>query len=378
MMRAEQPALGSSFERVLACGDRRMPAGTTEWKRPGGVLLGLYPLVLAGEAEARGAAIEALERLAEAWAFQACLVPVSENAELFDERGVEQLDAWLVRPWCRLVLGSGPIPAERGKALLARLERVARGLPSAEDVYRRMVGRNGVLRAGWERPDWGRVRSALRVATLRLRQEANWIVAGVIERVYGGRRPDEVRVLGARHLGRPLLELVGACQAAVARPEDCRRVREAWLAAALASLRAGAVAGEAGFGGGGGREGQGWWRRWVDRPSAWRAGTGLPEPGPVRTELSAWWLYLTECRLLLALRLHRDGHGQWAGSLAELVPEFLAGVPVNPYATEQIEYHAPGEGWELRRAGGGKRISRRWIGAQGVTEGDGTGQRRAE
>jgi hypothetical protein len=343
-----------------------MPLGPTDWKRVSGTLLGVYPLVLAATAEAEGDAVEAIERLVQGWEFQACLVPASENAELFDERGVEQLDTWLVKPWCRLVHGVREVPPAAGAVWMERLERVAGLLPKAEDVYRRVVGRSGVLRPGWEQPDWGRVHAAFRVAGLRLRQEWNWVVAGLIDRLFGGRRRSDVRVIGARHLWRPLVEWVAVCQAAVARPEDCWKVREAAIQAAIESVRnpessTGVGAAVGGVGGP-----PGWLRRWLDRPAAWRGVEGLPEPGRIRGEMGAWWLYLTECRLVLALRLYRDRYGRWPARLEEMVPEFLSQVPVNPFVSTQIGYAVKGRGWEMWREAKGERRADRTLGPQGV------------
>lgn len=347
----DQPELGRHFEQVIGAPDRRLPTGPAPWKRANGLILGVYPMARAVGAEARGEIVEALDSMTEAWAFQACLVPVSQNAELFNERGVEQLDTWLVQPWRRLALGPAPIPTEAGTRLLARLDEVAQTLPSAETVYREMLGRVLTAPGRAERADWHRVRSAYRIAVLRLRQESSWLMAGGIERIFGGRRPAEVRIVGARHLLRPLSEGLMACQAAVARPADRRRVRDAWLHAALAVARDHRPPGLTTTPEPHLPAGAGWTRRWLDRPAAWRAADGLPRPEPIRAELSAWWLYLAECRLTLALRLYRDRHGDWPGRLDDLVPEFLPGVPANPFGPVELSYERQKDTWRLRRTG---------------------------
>jgi hypothetical protein len=79
----------------------------------------------------------------------------------------------------------------------------------------------------------------------------------------------------------------------------------------------------------------------LDRPfGGWLAAT-------VDADIAAWGL-----RQQLALIAYRADHGEYPDELAELIPDYLPFVPVDPYSGHEFEYRPDGLPLELRFFGG--------------------------
>lgn len=89
-----------------------------------------------------------------------------------------------------------------------------------------------------------------------------------------------------------------------------------------------------------------WWL-FVSQPVAWMRHKMLPwVSSSARAREASLWR-LETARLLLALRLRRDAKGRWPDALAELVPEYLDRLPVDPYNQEPFRYRRRGRHWVL-------------------------------
>jgi len=353
----QRPAIELCFRSVLASRESRVPTPVASGLLDRVALLGHYPLVAAASAEMDGRWLDAFRALLDAWRFQARLTPPEEFAALFDERGAEQVNAQIARPWRRLALACPTLPAADLGLLLADLAAVTNALSSLEFSYQRRLALETGRTAPERGPDWVRVRVAFRVAGLRLRQEFGGLAAGLLERLLGGRRPAPLRAEGIRHLGRPLAETVIALQHAVARPGDFRRMRDARISHALAELRQSgpyrpSAAQQA-------SDVAAWsspdhwsgWRRAVDRPAVWSSVRGLPPPSDLRESRNHWLVLLESCRLTLALRAFRDQYGRWPERWAELVPAILPAVPRDPFSGEPFGYERRGDDWSFWSVG---------------------------
>jgi hypothetical protein len=335
------PEIERCFRSVLASSDNRVPAPVESTLLDRVWLLSHYPLVAAASSESEGRWTDAFHALTDGWRFQARLTPPEEFAALFDERGADQLNALIARPWRRLALTGPSLPEPAVRRLLEDLAGVTNTLGSLEASYLRRVALDATAGAAECQPNWARVRTAFRVAGLRLRQEFGSLTAGLLERLLGGRRPAPLKAEGIRHLGRPLSEWLVAVQRTVARPEDFECVREARLSHALAELRPTQAAFVA------------WprhdhwssWRRALDRPAVWNSVRSLPEPAALRESRAHWLVLLESCRLTLALRAYHDQHGRWPVDWNDLVPAILPAVPLDPFSGEPFGYEQTGDSW---------------------------------
>lgn len=350
---ADHPQVEHCFRAVLESSDNRSPkpASLTEVQRA--LLLSHYPLVQAARQEARGDGVAALHALVRAWTFQARLTPLAEFSGLFDERGVEQVNVLVARPWRRLALSLPTLPAADGKEILAELAKVPQAMTGLEEAYRRLATRSLADAHGRSAPGWSRVQLSFRGASLRLRQDFGRLFAAAIERVMGGRQASELNLQGVRHFGRPFAELLGALQQTAARREDFAALERAWLTRALAQLRQDRTVGPASPAAPSwpARNRWSWLRRQLDRPAVWNSVQGLPTANALRETTDTWLVYLESCRLTLALRLFRDQHGAWPDRLDQLVPDLLPAVPIDPFTGQPFGYERQNEGWQLWSVG---------------------------
>lgn len=373
------PEVALSFQCVLRSTENRAPSSLEAALLDRVLLLSHYPLITAACGESDGRNADTFRALTDAWRFQARLTPPEEFPALFDERGGDQLNALIARPWRRIALTGPTLPRPEVRLLLEELVTVTNALTSLENAYRRQLAFNPASRADAAPPDWSRVRSAFRVAGLRLRQECGRLTSGLLERLVGGRRPAPLQAEGVRHLRRPLGELIAALQHAAAQPDDFQRIRAARFSHALAEVRqtgpyASAPSTEPRSGGGesapshsakGSNQRQltssgarwprhdrwPWWRRAVDRPAVWDSVRGLPTPATLRESRHHWLVLLESCRLTLALRAFRDQHGRWPAQWGELVPDILPAVPLDPFSGAPFGYEQSGEAWAFWSVG---------------------------
>jgi hypothetical protein len=141
-------------------------------------------------------------------------------------------------------------------------------------------------------------------------------------------------------------------QVRVARRADLAQVRDAYASRVLAALRRGredeaqaeAEALQIAF------RARSLPVRLLDRPAAWASLEEYAALRPLLEEARASRTTLESCRLVLALRLHRDRHGGWPERLEALVPAWLAEVPRDPYTGGPFAYVREGSGWLVQAA----------------------------
>jgi hypothetical protein len=353
---SSRPEIGSAFRAALACVDDRRPQANTSDDLSGVSVLVLYALGQAATSASQQQAVEALRHLIATWRFQAPFASCSYYPDLYDERRGEQVNDWVGRPWRRLVLTGPAVPAAEARQLLYELAAVTNSLPSLEVFYARLVTQDPSLTNASPRPDWAAVRSAFQ---LSYRQSAD-AVWGSLERlrdsVLGLPQRPTARPAVSGSLRRPLSALVQAIQRALARPEDFERMRDAYLSHVLARIRQGRVLGveaERAWRRSWSRSGA--WTRALDRPLVWRSIENYPDPALLAEDLNWWRVCLESCRLTLALRVYRECHGAWPQQLADLVPDNLPALPLDPFTGEPFRYSRAGNNWQFwSRGSGGK------------------------
>jgi hypothetical protein len=348
----EHPAVRAAMEAALTASDWRPPRALTSDDQTA-----LRLLHLAARQRAATAADDAATALTlwlDAWRLQAAVVPAAEFPAFFDERGLEELNAFEARMFRHRAL-TGPrlsLPATR--QLLDGLAAVGRRASRPAASYARQVQQAaGMLRAA-RRADWSRVGRATRVAGMLIRQDAVRLVTDVLDSISGWRQRGEPDYHGAAHVLRPLGELFAVLQTLVAREADFARMEAACVGRALAALRELALpgAGSAPSWLPGPASPRSWWRRAFDRPAVWRVPHLLPNPHATLESWQQWQLYLESCRLTLALRAFRDAHGRWPDQLDELVPEILEAVPRDPFgAGAPLRYARTGDTWRFWSVG---------------------------
>lgn len=327
------PQLESCFRSALAAPKRGTLASADLEALLGARMLLEYPSCRAAVASGEGRMADALGDLVDAWRLLVLLDVQVGVPNLFDARANAELDAVLVGPWCRLVLHPDPIPPDVAPSLLTALGQVDRDMITVETMYRRRASDPSLSCVSLREAAWGRVRLSLRTASLRIRQDLSRFTAVVVGRVTGGRLDMGDGLRGVGHFGRPVVLVWCACQEAVARENDLKQAREAWLSWALAGLKQPlARPGEAAGVNPWCVSTNSWWHRNVDRPAARRIGRSLPSPDAVRAELAGWKGRLGLCRMMLATRMFRDQQGQWPTQPSELAPFFPGGIPDVPWS----------------------------------------------
>ncbi len=311
-------------------------------------------VVLAGETAAqRGEAELAFAFWLAAWRLHAALVPAVEFAGFFDERGLEEVNVQLARPFRELALTGPALSPQQTRRWLDELAAVGRLAGTAAESYARQVEQARPALGAARRPDWSRLRRVWSMAGMLIRQDAGRLFVDVLERVLGRRMGGEPNYHGAAHLLRPLADTVETLQIWLARPEDFDRMEAACLTRTLAALQAESLPGPPSPGWWPGPSGPGgWWRRVFDRPAVWRLPRHLPLPEPALESARQWRLYLESCRLALALRAYRDARGRWPDRLEELVPAFLATLPPDPFRRGSVlRYVRTEAGWRFWSVG---------------------------
>lgn len=299
-----------------------------------------------------GDTVGALRLFVALWEFEAALVPSTEFTAFFDERGVAYLDQTVVVPF-QQVVWAGPSGAwDERRELLRALSAVAGRLAPPDHTFARQMLRDVEFHRTLAEPDWSRVGRSFGMAGMLIRQDVGRLVTDVLERIVGRRIGGEPNYHAAAHVLRPLEHLLVALQTWAARPADFERLRHASISLTLAALRAGTLP-PAGArvdwvpGSGNRRAG---WRRFWDRPAAWRSLEALPDPRAGLASRQSWLGYLEVCRLNLALRLFRDQHGELPERLEQLVPELLEAVPLRPWDGRPFPYDRAVAGWGLENA----------------------------
>lgn len=344
----EHPTLDACLAGFVDSPDSTPPTGFVTSDVRAFHVLAAAPRVRAALLESEGRAADAFRSLIQAWVIQARLNPATAYSEFFDERGREEVNALLARPWRRLALEGPPLPLSDGQEILARLAQATNALPTLETAFARLASRGASLaRREWQ-PDWRQVRMAYSTAWIRMRQDAGRLVLILLDHLFGGGTSRGTRPRGIRHFGRPLAATWRAIECAAARPGDFASGQQGWLSQQLAEIRAGRVAAAQSD-----RvdQSRGWLAEVVDRPAVWRSIHSLPRPAGVAVGLADWLVALESCRLTLALRLYRDRHGRWPEALADLCPDILPAVPVDPFSGAPFRYERVGTGWRFWSVG---------------------------
>jgi len=295
-----------------------------------------------------------LQRQLDAWRLHAALVPAAEFPFFFDERGVRQVYDELAKPTQELILRSGRLDPERGRAWLEEFASITNRLGPVEDAFLRQVVRDGDFQRSQWVPAWSGVRRSFQMALTLIAQDAGRLVGDLMARIASRRQGGEPNYSGAAHLVRPLEQLVLGLQTWMARPEDFEAALAGSISLTVAALRSGSlpprasrpawVPGNASV--------RPWWRRAFDRPAVWRSLESLPDPYTLQAGQLFWRQYLESCRLTLALRLFHDQRGAWPQRLEELVPDPLASLPPDPVADRPFRYILDGSRWRLLAADG--------------------------
>lgn len=329
------------FRGFLDATNTLAPASFPVGEVRAGYVFTTHALLRAAERERQGETAAAFAGLLEAWRFQARLTPPASFPSFYDERGVEQVNQTLARPWRRLAVSGPALAPATVHRLLEGLAAVTNSVPGLERAYAQAV--SAALSRAHEPPatEWRRVRLAFRQAVMTMSFDVLRLVQAVWGRVVDTRL-EAVPIEGARRLGRPVGMLMATWQRAVARPDDFAQMRAAWLSRTLAALQRGEPVP---------RPSRGWFQRWFDRPAVWNSVELLPEAEPLRTTQRQWLVDLESCRLSLALRAFREAHGRWPDRLEELVPEWLPAVPADPFGGRPFGYWRDDTGWQFWSVG---------------------------
>ena len=349
-----RPEIAGCFDAALAAPDRRPPRPLTRDDVVAFKLLLYSTLWQATGAEKAGDTASAVRAFVAAWRFLAAVAPPDEFPELFDERGGEEVNVELARPFRRLVLSGPSLARAEAEACLHDLEEIALGAASPEASYARLAARERPAMSAASSTDWHRATRALRTAGLLMRQDFFHLITDLLAGVLGRRAVDSPNYHAALYLLRPIQEVCFGAQVALARPADFDRIQEAGLSQALAALRAGALPspGSASWMPGYNQR-RSWWRRAFDRPAVWRAAEALPPP-QFTIESWRWWrVQIESCRLALALRVFRDLHGVWPERLEQVVPDVLPALPADPFSDAPFKYRRLGNGWQFWSVGPG-------------------------
>ena len=350
---AERPDILAGLAAAASAPDRRPPTFLTAEDVMGFGLLTTAALwqvdAAAGSSNTRGA----FQHLLEAWTLYTAVVPPVEFSEFFDERGSEEVNETVAKPFRRLALQGPALAREDVREVLARLATLAREAGRPEAAFTHAMGREAPRLQAARRPEWGRVGRAVRMAGMLVRQDAGRLVMDLIERVLGRRYGGEPNYQGVAHGIRPLTEVVLALQTLVARDVDFAAMEAACVSRTVAALEAGGLPDRS--------VAPPWlpdpvssrtaWRRWFDRPAVWRLTEVLPDARAPLESWRQWQVYLESCRLTLALRAFHDQHDRWPDALEELVPGILEVLPRDPFGDGPFRYARTGTGWRFWSAG---------------------------
>lgn len=351
---ATRPEIAACLDGALAAPDRRPPRPLTRDDVVAFKLLLSSTLWRAAGAEKAGDPTGAVRAYVAAWKLLAAIVPPNEFPELFDERGGEEINVELARPFRRLVLNGPSLAPADAEACLRDLETIALSAASPETSYARSAARERSAMLAARQADWHRATRSLQTAGLLMRQDFLRLIVDVIASLLGRRSIGSPNYHAASYLLRPIQEMCFSVQVAVARRGEFEQTQEASLSQALAALRSGALPppGSAPWMPDYQRQ-QRWWRRAFDRPAVWRAASALPPPQFTLESWRWWHVQLESCRLALALRLFKERQGGWPTRLEELVPEVLPTLPLDPFSGVPFKYRRLGEGWQLWSVGPG-------------------------
>jgi hypothetical protein len=304
---------------------------------------------LASAARDEGRPLEALRQWVRAWRFQARLTPAILFPDLFDERGVDEVNETLAREWRRLVLHGPRLPAGDARAVLADLTAVTNALNPPAWAYAQAASERLRSQDQVRQGAWREARLAFADALGTMAQDARVQWRRMRDRLMGVPSYWRLSSQGLGEFARPLAALVAALQQSVARPNDIRRAQTAVLSQELAQLirhpqfpvaaRANprTLAPE-----------RTWIRTWLDRPAAWQAAAEAAPGTQGLQETYAWWLvYWESCRIALALRLYWDEHGAWPERLGQLCPGIFPAEPLDPFTGQPFRYERTGDGWRF-------------------------------
>lgn len=349
----ERPEITAALEAALAAPDRRAPANLRTEELVAFKLLVAAASWRAEAAEQSADAPAAFRHLLACWTLHSAVVPPAEFPELFDERGGEELNETLARPFRRLAMVGPALGLAETREILAALASLGRNAGGPEAAFLRALDREAARIGAARIPDWGRVGRAVRMAGLLVRQDAGRLVMDLLERMLGRRYGGEPNYHGVAHGIRPVAEFLVALQTLAARDKDfdamaaaCvtrtldalqrrrlppRSAAPAWLPDAVSAC--------------------GLWRRWFDRPAVWRLTEVLPDPRTALESWQQWQVGLESCRLTLALRAFHDRCGRWPDRLEELTPGLLEAVPRDPFGDGPFRYERTGESWRFWSVG---------------------------
>lgn len=349
---ADHADLVACFKQAIAA-----PGGPRPTVTPPGAertlrLLGAIPIACAARmallSEDAGATAAALAELTDAYRFHALLTPPSRFPGVFDERGAGELDATVGRAFRRVALTGAALTPPAGRSALEALRRATNGVLPFEAAYAWRARTMYQVSLTHRAPNWRQVTRSFQAALLLTRAELGQVGSAAFAWMGGevGRSGNNWR--GVAHFRVPLGALARGLQQAVARPADYECLWRAAVGRAVnARPREEDSPGAPQCEWFGALDRRPLWWRWLDRPAVWQDLELIPLPEETSAELGVWLVSVEASRLTLALRLHREQHGEWPAALAELSPEVLRQPPRDPLTGNPFRYARAGTGWRL-------------------------------
>ena len=339
-----QPRLGQAYELATRCVDDRVPtpAATDDqelqpWPELSAMRwLGTYGLWQAAEAEREGDTLRSFNHLLNCWRLRLMTGRAGYWASTREPADV----------WRRLALHAPLPPRAEVQRLMDQLEALARAEPSLEIAVRRHAWRwreavvtklelvDEVTRYSAERP-----RSLRRMAGRALAQGLGDALQSASEtgqwlwgRLTGRQNDDPPSSSALGALGPALGQIAYLTCIGVTRTNDLERMYEGYVSGVVARLR------QAGL-----TQAVDWsdqmadmqargWRAYLDRPLVWQSAPTLGVPRRLLEASRDRLVQLDTARLTFALRLYREAHGEWPQELAQLVPEFMLRLPLDPHS----------------------------------------------
>jgi hypothetical protein len=353
---SDNVALGRFFDAnpdLVACataiatathGPKHTVAGLN-WRRfaPAHQALVFNALWRACRAERAGDPTGAWTNLVEAWRLQ-----MLEGGRWWPQRPIQGTLAFAGR---RLALEGPALSADDGHRVLDQLERIRADWPPLELNFAAALQPDtipGVPASAMTEPTVSRRFAHALGAMARETAAAVRLLFARLSGLSPPASPPEAQ--GWRHLIEPVSLAVRALAGRVGRLEDAQQVRRAYVTQVIAALRRGTEAEAVALSDALRARclDRSWWPRWFDRPSAHEAILRHTSLAPLAFERHRTEAALESCRLVLALRLYRDRHGHWPDQCADLVPDFLAALPVNPFTGRPFGYERTGDDWLVR------------------------------
>lgn len=357
----DNPSIERTYKAVLACPDRRTPA-----PEPSSELddcperialrrLGSYALWLVSEAERKGAILEAFQHLLEAWQLRQML---SHDGLL----GVHRDPAAV---WRRLAL-KAPLPSHPDVVrLMASLEDMVASLPSLESAFcrqawalrdelisKRIYMPQAIPLSAAPRSVRWLVTDAFAHAFSEILDNARSWCQWLFAKATGTTTDDAPSFSPLEPFDRPFCIAYYATMLGVTRTNDLARIYDACVSGIVARLRAGDPINAIAWAGNLRTHRDGGCLFSLDRPVVSHAAQRISSlPLDCDVSIRSQIVLLQSARLTLALRLYHETHSEWPQTLAQLVPDVLPQLPLDPFSGRPFLYRPMPDGYLLASVG---------------------------